>query len=205
MNSIDIYVRYSCAAYVTNTKHGIRSSSTMSASAAANLQAQKLFGPALQSVTCVDDQGLASVWRVRADADKVAWCWATGLIEFGDEVPADAVAIAFGPDRALRSVVEVAARNAKPSSGGQLLVPGVPEARDQQEGMAALLSWMRWHGKGQRAKRQTCGVSFFRVPGEGLPERYQFERSEPHPGNPAAKGRKERQAQRTVTVQKGLV
>lgn len=167
MNSIDIYVRQSCGAYLTNTHRGVRSSCTHSAEGAAKLQARKLFGPALQGVTCVDRTPQASVFRATADADKVAWCWATELIEFGDAVPDGAVQIATGPDRALREAVAVVARHAKPRSSGQLLVPGVPEAADQAEGMTALLEWLRWcckcHPKGAKG---SFGVEFYQ-PREG--------------------------------------
>ena len=157
MNVIDIYVRYSSGAYVTNTMNRERSSATMSSGAAAQRQAEKLFGPALQSVVLVDDNGSgASVWRATADADVFAFCWATGLIQFGTVVPETACHFATGPDRALRARLDVVARHGQGRSTGELLVPGVPEARSQKKGMDALLAWEAQCAKRNRAKNSYC-------------------------------------------------
>lgn len=143
MNELDIYVRLTTGGYTTNTVRKQRSSATMSAEAAAQRQAEKLFGPALQNVRLVDQTGhTASVWRATADADVYAWCWATGLIEFGTEVPEDARCFAKGPERALKQIVAVKARQGR--SAHELLVPGVPEAKNQHDGMDALLIWEDW-------------------------------------------------------------
>lgn len=79
---------------------------------------------------------------------QVAWCWASGLIEIGDAVPADkpdgsgALQIATGPKYALKARVGVMARHGRGDGAGQLLVPGVPEASDQDEAMDALSTWL---------------------------------------------------------------
>lgn len=85
---------------------------------------------------------------------QVAWCWATGLIEIGDTLPADsqdgsgAIEIARGPKYALKGKLEAVARHGKGASLGRLLVPGVPEADGQTAKVDALLAWLAWCGKG---------------------------------------------------------
>lgn len=202
MNTVDVYVRYSCGAYVTNTLNGVRTSSTSGAEQAARTQAEKLFGPALQNVQRVDAEGQTSVWRVTADADKVAWCWATGLIEFGDEVPENAVKIASGPDRALRELVQVVARHAKPRSDGQLLVPGVPEASSEDDAFEALSAWLGWCGKCHpKGHKRSFGVEFVVVPRVQIPARVPMQRADEQLANPAMPGRVERLLRR---LERGL-
>lgn len=78
----------------------------------------------------------------------VAWCWASGLIEIGSELPSpDAIEIARGPKYALETAISVAARHGKGAGVNQLLVPGVPEAPDQATGMRALQQWLEWRGR----------------------------------------------------------
>ncbi|WP_035345561.1 MULTISPECIES: hypothetical protein [Dickeya] len=79
-----------------------------------------------------------------------AWCWASGLIEIGDELPADrldgsgAIQIATGPKYALHGFLDVVARHGKGDSAGKLLVPGVPEASDGDAAIDALQAWLAW-------------------------------------------------------------
>lgn len=72
----------------------------------------------------------------------IAYTWASGLIEFGGETPEGALPIAIAKDaqqgERLREIVRVLARHGKGESKGQLLVPGIPEASDQQQAMKAL-------------------------------------------------------------------
>jgi len=95
----------------------------------------------------------------------VAWCWASGLIEIGEEMPADnaegggAILVARGPKFALRSTLQVLAREGKGASAGSLLVPGVPEVDDQQHKADALARWLEWCAKGN-GKRHRNGVEF---------------------------------------------
>lgn len=97
---------------------------------------------------------------------QVAWCWASGLIEIGDEMPADgpsgggAILIASGPKADLRRILDVVARHGKDMSHGQLLVPGVPEVEDQQAKGDALAAWLEWCS--QRSG-DTNGVVFFQA------------------------------------------
>lgn len=95
---------------------------------------------------------------------QVAWCWASGLIEIGDQAPADnedgsgAIKIATGPKYALKGCIEVLARHGRGDSEGKLLVPGVPEAEDQRSGTEALADWLEWCSGNRRARRD--GIQF---------------------------------------------
>ncbi len=92
---------------------------------------------------------------------QAAWCWASGLIEFGDEtdVPDKSILIAYGQKAFLVGVVSAVARNGKGVSAGKLLVPGVPEAEDQQEAVDALSKWLAWCAKNNGHKGRH-GVTF---------------------------------------------
>ncbi|WP_246610158.1 host nuclease inhibitor protein [Comamonas fluminis] len=75
---------------------------------------------------------------------QIAWCWASGLIEIGAELPSsNAIEIARGPHFAINGQVSVYARHGYGESKGKLLVPGVPEAADQAEGLEALSQWLK--------------------------------------------------------------
>lgn len=76
-----------------------------------------------------------------------AWCWPSGLIEFGSRTPNGAIQIASGKEVALRRTVDVLARHGKGASAGCLLVPGVPEAAQDETDAAkgdALAAWLKW-------------------------------------------------------------
>lgn len=90
---------------------------------------------------------------------EVAYCFASGQIEFGDigTAPAGSIAIATGPKSHLRSVVGALARNSRSSSA--LLVPGVPEAIDQTAAGDALAAWLSWAALGN-GKKGRHGVLF---------------------------------------------
>ncbi|EBG0124404.1 host nuclease inhibitor protein [Salmonella enterica subsp. enterica] len=64
-----------------------------------------------------------------------AYCWASGLIEFGNTLPEGALPIIVGEEKQVRDVVGVLARHAY---NGDLLVPGIPEAANQNEAREAL-------------------------------------------------------------------
>lgn len=74
---------------------------------------------------------------------QVAWCWATGLIEFGDQAPEGAIEIATGPKCDLQAVINVKARHGI-GPRRHLLVPGVPEAEDGRAAGDALAAWLKW-------------------------------------------------------------
>jgi DNA-directed RNA polymerase subunit RPC12/RpoP len=84
---------------------------------------------------------------------QVAWCWSSGLIEVGSEMPADgpngagAILIAEGPWDYLHMALGTLARHGQGKSRGLLLVPGVPEAEGQQAKGNALAAWLDWCGR----------------------------------------------------------
>ena len=98
---------------------------------------------------------------------QVAWCWASGLIEIGDTPPADkadgtgAIVIADGPKSSLQVTLSVKARHGQGASKGKLLVPGVPEAENQQAAGDALSAWLKWCAK-SNGKKHSNGVMFKR-------------------------------------------
>ena len=75
-----------------------------------------------------------------------AFCYASGQIGFGVEIPFGALPIAKGPDRALRDWLDGVSRHAY--DGETLLVPGIPEAPDQSVALDALKRFTLWAGKG---------------------------------------------------------
>jgi imidazoleglycerol phosphate synthase glutamine amidotransferase subunit HisH len=86
-----------------------------------------------------------------------AYCYASGLIEFGRAMPDGALPVARGPAKVLRDFIEVRARhgyrteivNGRPTKipGTEtLLVPGVPEAPDQMAAVDALTAFRKWIG-----------------------------------------------------------
>lgn len=89
---------------------------------------------------------------------QLAWCWASGLIELGSELPAEsadgsgAILIAKGPKSNLHGVLAVVARHGLGKSVGKFLVPGVPEASDQAKAIQALDNWLIWCAKGNGKK-----------------------------------------------------
>lgn len=73
----------------------------------------------------------------------VAFCYASGQIGFTTgRLPAGTLPILRGPDRALRDFISGVARRAY--DGETLLVPGVPEAKDQSAGVDALIAFRAW-------------------------------------------------------------
>ncbi|WKA31576.1 host nuclease inhibitor protein [Bradyrhizobium roseum] len=83
-----------------------------------------------------------------------AWCFPSGLIEFGTAVPKGAIVFARGPEKQLREFIDVNARHARVIGGRrgrmpgtvQLLVPGIPEADSQLAALEALCRWVKWIG-----------------------------------------------------------
>ncbi len=87
-----------------------------------------------------------------------AYCFATGLIEFGNKVPSGAITIAGGRPKALRAFIEARARHGystrlvkgrptKIPGSDTLLVPGVPEVDDEGDKLRALRNWCAWLAK----------------------------------------------------------
>jgi hypothetical protein len=92
---------------------------------------------------------------------QAAWCWASGLIEMGDEfeLPEGAVLVAHGPKAFLHGTIAVLARRGRGASAGSFLVPGVPEADDQQAKGDALVKWLKWCA-GNNGHKGRHGVVF---------------------------------------------
>ena len=96
---------------------------------------------------------------------QVAWCWASGLIEAGDVLPAadadggGAIQVATGPKAFLKTVLSALGRHGMGASDGRLLVPGVPEAKSSEAAIAALEDWVNWAAKGN-GKKGRYGVVF---------------------------------------------
>ena len=90
---------------------------------------------------------------------QVAWCWASGLIEIGDQMPGGssdgfgAIQIAEGPKYALKGAMNVAARHGQGACTGKLLVPGIPEAQNQTAALRALSQWLDWNRNCKSARR----------------------------------------------------
>lgn len=72
----------------------------------------------------------------------LAYCFASGHIEFGHRCPSGALPMARGPERTVRELIEGNCRHGY--DGVTLLVPGVPEAPDQSAGVAALERFLDW-------------------------------------------------------------
>ncbi len=97
-----------------------------------------------------------------------AYCYASGLIEFGAKIPDGALPIASGPERPLRKFIEPLARHGystrevegrpqKIPGSDTLLVPGIPEAPDQSKGLDALHAWLEWIAKRAPKKVKVFG------------------------------------------------
>ncbi len=89
-------------------------------------------------------------------ADTIAFCWASGLIQFGDQVPEGAIEIARGDDQVVREILVTNSRHAYDNVS--LLVPGVPEAANQTEGGDALECFIRLLAKYDSAAFQVAYV-----------------------------------------------
>lgn len=84
-----------------------------------------------------------------------AYCYASGLIGFGNRVPSGALPIASGPEKKLVDFINSVARHGystklvkgRPTKipGTEcLLVPGIPEAADESAGYEALKKFCAW-------------------------------------------------------------
>lgn len=95
-----------------------------------------------------------------------AYCWASGLINFGSNLPKGALPIASGPARILRPIIEAIARHGWES--GVLLVPGIPEADRDVDKLAALERFIGHVGRRtEPADRIRVSVRGHRWPVEG--------------------------------------
>lgn len=75
-----------------------------------------------------------------------AFCYASGHIAFGPEVPPEALPIAEGPRKALMEFISALARHSRVND--DLFVPGIPETQgDQAAALDALLAFTKWAAK----------------------------------------------------------
>lgn len=72
----------------------------------------------------------------------IAYCYASGQIRFGYSVPAGAIEIARGKASVVRRQIAATSRIAYDNK--TLLVPGVPEAVDQETACDALIQHRAW-------------------------------------------------------------
>ena len=93
---------------------------------------------------------------------QVAWCWASGLIEIGNEdaMPEGAILIATGAKAYLTGTISALARIGRGASEGKLLVPGVPELDDQKAKGDALARWLKWCARNNGHMGRLCVVFF---------------------------------------------
>lgn len=162
---LEIAVRYSNGAYNTNQVFGFRSSSTMSSFEAAMQQWRKVSG---ESPTFLNTAGKLRVGSQQVFSASgnlpIAWCGASGLVDVGHVLPDDAMPIAMGPRFNLLKELGVACRHGKGPSKGLLLVPGIPEAPNEQEGLRALRAFIQWRCIGAK-KLRSLGITYATYPG----------------------------------------
>lgn len=85
-----------------------------------------------------------------ADSPYIAFCWASGLIDFGWFVPTGCIEIVRGGRAEVKRAMCVKARHCKGGVPGKLLVPGIPEASGQQAKGDALEAFLVWCAKTSR-------------------------------------------------------
>lgn len=85
-----------------------------------------------------------------------AFCWASGLIQFADKVPAGAIQLCCGARTTVVREVTVAARH---GVAGQLLVPGVVEASTETLKADALAVFLAWLAGGRASRFITWASS----------------------------------------------
>jgi hypothetical protein len=71
-----------------------------------------------------------------------AYCYRSGQVVLGYNVPQGAILIAEGPAKPLREMICAVARHAYDKK--TLFVPGIPEAETEQEAEAALQRFLDW-------------------------------------------------------------
>jgi hypothetical protein len=68
-----------------------------------------------------------------------AYVWRNGVIEFGPKLPDHVLPICKGPARVVRPLVRVLSRQAY--DGKTMLMPGIPEAKNDWQAANALLAF----------------------------------------------------------------
>jgi hypothetical protein len=72
----------------------------------------------------------------------VAYCFRSGQVGVARKVPPGSIALVSGPSAELRHQVEAKARHAR--IGTALMVPGAPEAADDDAALDAAAAWAKW-------------------------------------------------------------
>ncbi|QLG90909.1 host nuclease inhibitor protein [Pseudomonas yamanorum] len=86
-----------------------------------------------------------------------AYCFASGHIEFGVTLPEGAIALAQGEEKMVRDILTGNARVSR-QDNETLFVPGVPEAENQREGIAAVARFIQWLGKNNQPGFRALGA-----------------------------------------------
>lgn len=81
--------------------------------------------------------------------ETIAYCYASGQIEFGSELPAGAIELARGKEKLVRQYITAIACVSR-DDNKTLLVPGIPEAENEKQAFVALAVHLRW------LKRRQC-------------------------------------------------
>ena len=68
-----------------------------------------------------------------------AYAWKSGKIEFGRKTPEGAMTITVGPAKHIKHVISAIARHAY--DGVTLLVPGIPEAANEDDALDAFIAF----------------------------------------------------------------
>ena len=92
------------------------------------------------------DRAIAPADAVSNAAAFRAYCASDGVIFYGTATPEGSIEIVRGPEQLVRDRVDVAARHGRPDRSVQL-VPGVPEAKSQDDGLLALSEWINWFSR----------------------------------------------------------
>ena len=85
-----------------------------------------------------------------------AYCWRTGIIEFGSRTPDGALCLARGSQKRLEAALCPIARHSR--RGQTLLVPGVPEADSDAEALEAVLAFVPRVERGMQRNRRAGGI-----------------------------------------------
>lgn len=159
---LEIKVRSSLGTYTTSRVYGKQASCSSGPKQAAERLGQKLYGQSLVTVVEVS-RSLSngeSRWFLHSEP-VFAWAWQSGLIEVGRVVPEGALMFATGIETALQERLCVLARHGQGKSDGKLLVPGIPEAEDEDAQIDAFITWVEWCAK-RNGQPQAGGVIFSR-------------------------------------------
>lgn len=167
MELIDIKIRYRTGAYHASAQgEKANASSSISAFLAGSALINKLHpGAKVAGAETInlESNSKPAVHRFSyvAGGSKAAlvtaYCFASGQIEFGTEVPEGGISIAVGEEKKVREIVELHARLSR-IDNKTLYVPGVPEAANQREGLTALARFIQWLARSNQSGFRALGA-----------------------------------------------